>query len=142
MFLFALDVSGIDHPNHAIIMSIVNQLVMEFLLSENSRKAINPCVEDFLKNITNHYFDADFNLNLAIKATGYSPSHFRKIFKETVGVSPNTFLNQRRIERAKSLMRQEEDMSIKSIAQESGFGDADYFSRFFKKQKEYPHRNI
>ena len=134
VFLFALEMSGICHPNYPVIMGHMDQLMKIFLLGKPDMETpTNPQVEAFLTQVTNRYCDPAFDLSEEIRKTGYSESHFRRIFKEAVGVSPIYFLNHYRIEHARSLMKLRSTASVKTIAQESGFADPDYFARFFKK---------
>lgn len=61
-----------------------------------------------------------------------SKSHFCKIFKEETGKTFKTYLNEVRIERAKSLLRHS-SLKNYSIAKEVGIEDASYFNELFKK---------
>lgn len=63
--------------------------------------------------------------------TGYS--HFRKIFKKHTGLAPGQYLNQLKIERAKSLLLYS-DKRVKEIAYELNFESENYFSKFFRQK--------
>ena len=63
---------------------------------------------------------------------GYSANYFRLFFKERMGVTPNAYINQRKIARAKEWMLYS-DWNITQIAQHLGFQSIHYFSRLFKK---------
>ena len=65
-------------------------------------------------------------------SSGYSYHHFRHIFKEAVGVSPQKYLIQKRLEHARDMLRHS-DMSITAVAQTSGFGTSSQFSSIFRK---------
>lgn len=60
-----------------------------------------------------------------------SKSNFFKLFKEELGISPNDFILQERINRAKELLATQN--SIKETAFQTGFSDANYFTRVFKQ---------
>ena len=60
-----------------------------------------------------------------------SYSNFRKLFKEYTGISPATYQQELRIQRAKELLTTT-DMSIKEIAYRLDFDSPDYFSSKFK----------
>lgn len=66
---------------------------------------------------------------LAARA-GYSKYHFCRIFKEQTGYTPWRYITMLRIERARALLL-ETRRSIKEIAAELGFPNADYFARIF-----------
>jgi len=62
---------------------------------------------------------------------GVSYSNFRKLFKEYTGLSPATYQQDLRLQRAKELLSTT-DMSIKEIAYRLNFDSPDYFSAKFK----------
>ena len=58
--------------------------------------------------------------------------YLSKIFKETYGTTVNNYLISKRITRAKQLLRFT-DMTVDEIGVGVGMGDANYFSRMFRK---------
>lgn len=60
-----------------------------------------------------------------------SKSNFFRMFKDELGTSPNEFILQERISRAKELLRNRS--SIKETAYQTGFSDTNYFTRVFKQ---------
>ena len=58
--------------------------------------------------------------------------YLSKIFKETYGTTVNNYLISKRITRAKQLLRFT-DMTVDEIGVAAGMGDANYFSRMFRK---------
>lgn len=60
-----------------------------------------------------------------------SPFHFSRAFKNSTGQSPHRYLTERRIERAKSLLRHG-DLPISRIALESGFTSQQHFTGMFR----------
>jgi AraC family transcriptional regulator len=70
--------------------------------------------------------------DLAARA-GLSPYHFARAFRTSAGVTPRTFVEQRRLERARLLLA-ESDRAIASIAQETGFGTQSRLTSVFKRQ--------
>ncbi|KMQ67584.1 AraC family transcriptional regulator [Chryseobacterium sp. FH2] len=60
-----------------------------------------------------------------------SKSNFFKMFRDELGTSPNEFILQERINRAKELLANQN--SIKETAYQTGFSDANYFTRVFKQ---------
>ena len=61
-----------------------------------------------------------------------SPSHFSRLFKQTIGQSPYQFLMTYRIEQAKKMLDNPQTLMI-DIAMNCGFSDQAHFSRVFKK---------
>ena len=64
---------------------------------------------------------------------GYSPDHFARIFKQTIGISPQAYVIRVRIDRAKQLLV-ESSLSISQIADVLGYEDLFFFSRQFKRK--------
>lgn len=63
----------------------------------------------------------------------YSPSHFMKFFKNTMGTSFISYLNDYRLTMAARNLRLSSD-SILEIASQSGFDNLSYFNRLFKRK--------
>jgi len=58
-----------------------------------------------------------------------SPSRFRVAFRNTTGVTPHRWLTERRVDRAKSLLRG--PASLVQVALECGFADQSHFTHVF-----------
>lgn len=86
-------------------------------------------VVDYIKKNLHQKLSID-----AIAKMAYvSKSNFFKMFKEELGISPNEFILQERISRAKELLQSQE--SIKEVAFQTGFTDTNYFTRVFKQHE-------
>jgi AraC family transcriptional regulator len=64
--------------------------------------------------------------------TGYSADHFARLFKRTFRVSPHQYILARRIERAKSVLR-DRRYSIADVALASGFSSQAHMTALFKR---------
>lgn len=108
---------------------------MQNLLSHwKDVKALNPQVARVQKIFLEHVGDFDFDLSTVLENTGYSPNHFRKLFREQCGCTPVQFFNQLKVQKAKQeLLQHKTIMTISEIARSCGFQDPYYFSRMFKK---------
>jgi AraC family transcriptional regulator len=62
-----------------------------------------------------------------------SPYHFSRSFKEAVGVGPQRYVMQRRLERAKTLVRRS-SQPLAAIAQEVGFVDQSHLTSIFRRE--------
>jgi len=70
------------------------------------------------------------DVHLLAQRRGLSPTHFRRLWDEQVGVPPARYLTELRLRRACRLLV-EEDEPIAAIAAAVGFADALHFSRRF-----------
>lgn len=56
----------------------------------------------------------------------------QRIFKKELGCTPVEYVTQRRIERARTLLR-ETALTVAGVGERCGYGDSNYFSRVFKE---------
>lgn len=61
-----------------------------------------------------------------------SKFHFCRTFKKYTGLTPKKFISLRRVERAKILLKQNEDMNVSMVAYEVGFCDVNSFIKTFR----------
>jgi AraC family transcriptional regulator len=66
------------------------------------------------------------------KAVALSPGHFAHVFREATGVAPHRYVVERRVERAKLLLRQS-DLPITEIADRVGCSSHSHFSVLFNR---------
>ena len=82
-----------------------------------------------------HYLEANYHRNLSLAElanfSAYGTSHFLRLFRETVGLTPHAYLTQLRVERGMSLLQS--GLSIVEIANRLGFVDQSHFTKSFKK---------
>ena len=78
-------------------------------------------------------FCEDYSLADYASAAGMSEGHFIRSFKKNIGKTPVEFRIDLQIEQAKTLLV-ETELKIDIVASLSGFTDALYFSRVFKKR--------
>ena len=64
--------------------------------------------------------ERDMHLDELAGAASLSPFHFAKLFKQSTGASPHQYLMQRRLERAKDLLKHS-GMTLGEISVEAGF---------------------
>ena len=83
------------------------------------------------------YIDANLRDGISLADLGQvlamSPGHFAHAFRQTTGLPPYRFVLERRIERAKSLLR-DTDMAITEIAQQIGCASHSHLSVMFHRE--------
>ncbi len=92
---------------------------------QNHTLAIVPALEYIKSNYMNQ-----FSMESLADLCGLSPTHFRRVFNNTMGGSPLEYLNSVRITRACQLLRSTED-SILNISESVGFHSISSFNRHF-----------
>ena len=85
-------------------------------------------VEEFLMS---HLAD-NVGLDTLAAIADLSPKHFARAFRQSTGMPPHRWLIERRIDRAKSLLRTA-DLSLAEIALACGFADQSHFTAAFRK---------
>ncbi|MFD2329575.1 response regulator [Cohnella sp. GCM10020058] len=126
-----------------LIASSAGYEELERLLAAFSREVAHPAEEArvldkgserILDDIQAH-MDAHFHTELSIQGIaasfGFNYSYLCSLFKKYKHRTPNEYIIEKRIEKAKQLLRTT-DLSIKSVASFVGYEDPYYFSRIFK----------
>lgn len=72
----------------------------------------------------------DVSLSEIAQACNLSTSHFARAFKVSTGTTPYTWLQARRVDRARALL-DDYEMSLAEIALACGFADQSHFTRVF-----------
>ncbi|WKN43202.1 alpha/beta fold hydrolase [Tunicatimonas pelagia] len=105
----------LDRPNH------------EKLLKNGS------LLENVLQTIDNHLSNELFGVDILCEEIGISERQLQRKLKSTTNKSPNQLIRSVRLHRAKELIISNE-CNIVEIAFQTGFSDASYFSKCFKKE--------
>ena len=83
-----------------------------------------------LKYMYDNYHE-DIPMTFLAQLTGITHQHFCRIFRNVMKMSPNDYLNSRRVEEAKRMLR-EEQRSVAETSEACGFHDPGYFSTVFR----------
>lgn len=77
-------------------------------------------------------FRQDISVSDIVKAAGYNEQYFIRLFRESTGVTPYRYLVMHRLKEAQKCLTG--DGSVTLIAEATGFGDINSFSRAFKRE--------
>ena len=137
--------SGNDPLKYASIYSDLLQLIIaakknqvntiidaSFLSDSKSHKYLNKFLS-ICKYIEDNC-NEDITIEELANMSGFSESHFIRLFKQFTNVTYYNYLNQCRINKAKHLLADVSNLSITEISLQSGFTSIATFNRLFKKQ--------
>lgn len=77
------------------------------------------------------HFAENLSLETLARAANLSPFHLCRLFRDQIGLPPHAYLNQVRVNRAKSLLKP--GLPIADVALATGFVDQSHLSRAFKR---------
>ncbi len=129
---------GHDHIDRLLADSLMTALVMRvaqrFGLPDAAARAPDlpqPRIRRVIEYIDAH-LDRDLTLAELAGVACLSPAHFSRSFTHAVGTGPQRFTVQRRVERAKALLRDGRG-SLAEIAAATGFADQSHFTKAFRQ---------
>lgn len=118
-----------------LLAGIVNHLIgTMYMLERNIELNKNQVHVDMISRARlriREALESPLTIQQVAEDMGVSYSNFRKLFKEYTGLSPATYQQDLRLQRAKELLSTT-DLSIKEIAYRLNFESPDYFSAKFK----------
>lgn len=94
-------------------------------------RVADPMVADLLREL-DLFMVQPVTLSELSRRSGFSAQHLNRIFRRALGMTPLQYLTRMRLERAAAMLR-EGSKTVGSIASDTGFEDAYYFSRLFKQ---------
>lgn len=124
-------------PRNALIqIKYINDILFELLLEKNRSNGINTSMRDYIYEIKydfdNHFTD-NITLELLEQKYHISKYHICREFVKHFHISPIKYLNRRKIDAAKEILRYT-DKKINEIGRMVGFENPNNLIRQFKKQ--------
>lgn len=101
------------------------------LVQKHSQKGYSLLVQKVITCIDTD-ITADLSLKTQAKLLNVNPSYLSTLFKKETGVTLTDYVNQKRVERAKQLLKAG-NTQIQTVAQSCGVLDVNYFTKIFKK---------
>ncbi|MDW7656233.1 MAG: response regulator [Bacillota bacterium] len=134
---FKTDLSIIKIVDDCVSYFELHELACAFLLRWSRYKPQHQDETIQIASAVTAYIDQNYNMNITLDSLSsqlfISRSTLCAAVKRGLGQTVNAYINERRLIQSRYLLLNT-DMSIKDIAQESGFTDANYFIKRYKKQ--------
>lgn len=89
-----------------------------------------------VKNMQKYILEnLEFSLSIdeVSKELGYNKSYLIRLFKKQIGLTPQAFIRNQRVDKAKSLIINSQVINFSHLAQNVGFFDQSHLNRSFKK---------
>jgi AraC-like DNA-binding protein len=112
---------------------IILQLLARFLKNAKAKYAFSDNRVIKALEYINCKIDANIAIEELAKICCLSPDHFIRLFKKTTGQTPLTYINERKIQKAQTLLVFT-NMQVKDISYQLSFDNVSYFNRLFRKQ--------
>jgi AraC family transcriptional regulator len=120
----------VDH----VVMALHTHLAQRYggmrMPRTSGRGSLTPWQLRLARDTIDAHLDAGISLAQIARDCGLSVSHFARAFTCSTGIPPHRWLTQRRVDRAKDLMRAT-NTSLAQVAVACGFSDQSHFTRVF-----------
>lgn len=91
-------------------------------------------LQPILDHIENNY-SRDISLSELAVASGITPQHVCRLFREAYHMRPFEYLNRLRLQKAKEMLVSPSNPLLKEIAASAGYNDTSYFCAVFKEHE-------
>jgi AraC-like DNA-binding protein len=118
------------HLIHSLLSNTLDLLNVDIKTSSKTTSLF-----EAIRQYIDTHFREDVTRDFLADMFYISPNYLSHLFQREGKIGLNEYLNQIRLEYAKSLLK-DYDLNIKEIAQASGFKDSNYFCRIFKKKTD------
>ena len=106
---------------------------IKFLIKEYDKNVQSPIIITNIKNYIDEFFASDLSVSDIARVFNYHEKYLGKIFKKHINKSIHEYINNKRLNEAQKLLRNN-SLPIVEIASQVGFNNVTYFNRLFKKK--------
>ncbi len=123
---------NMDSP-YLPVTEVFHALLARIIFFYSTEKQEDPKKKAVAKAVS--YIDNHLNENTAVtdlaKMCLMSETAFRKLFRETTGLSPAKYKMQKKIQKAQSILQNSPEVSVSEVSYMLGFCDVAYFYKVF-----------
>lgn len=121
--------------SYAELMSLLYSMIAK-LCAGSERGNVYPVIRTAIKYMEENISDPELSNSKLAEASGVSEVYFRKLFKESLGMSPRQYILQARVNKAKHML-ENGNKSIEEIHIACGYSNIYYFFKVFKEKTGY-----
>ena len=127
---------------YELIVYLMRSYAVEALTDQESSKRLKRLerLNTALSYIREHYMEPISNKELA-DVVNLSEDRFNHLFKESMGVAPQQYVNEIRLKKAMNLLKKKEG-NVAEVAYSVGYTDYNHFGRQFRKMFGCPPSKI
>ncbi len=123
-----------------LALSSASDMLMTYLLKHYSgaypslptvKGGLAPPVRNLIVDYIESHLDQPLSLQELAAVALLSEYHFARMFKQSLGLPPHQYVNNRRLEKARQLL-QHSDLALAEIALQCGFSSQSHFSNRFR----------
>lgn len=132
IFRLGQDVNAYSLLSIHILLAQTLQLVIACAEAADTDTGKGLRIEKVKKYIDEH-LDSELSIAILAERHHISESHFKKWFKNEIGITPMDYIQRRKIEAAKNTLSRNNDLNVTDIAYQLNFSSSQYFATVFKK---------
>jgi len=114
-------------------ITYLRDLYLRVMGEENRNESETNIIADIQKIIQTQFHSPDFNISMLATMLNLSPAYIGRVFIERTGTRLVDYLSDIRLEHACKMLR-ETMVPVKDICVDSGYLDANYFARLFRRK--------
>ena len=119
---------------NAAYSSLISTYTTICQLVNKNKKSSNICLFEKIKQyLIEEYNNPDISLTLIADKFNLSISYLSRFFKENAGINFNDYVQKLRIESAKQIFRQSDNILVEDVAVKVGYNNSSSLIRAFKK---------
>ncbi|WDE06268.1 helix-turn-helix domain-containing protein [Thalassomonas viridans] len=121
----------LQHQVNRVLESLTYELFYQLLAQQTCVRRIDKRIGQALEVIAEN-LGQTHSLTVLARVACLSPTQFKKVFKQSLGVSFQVYLTRLRMEKAKALLTHT-DIPVSLVAERVGYQNASAFSRRFRQ---------